>query len=776
MPSVSNVSRVHDFTQSIGVNTHISWKSADSSYNDPSITLRSLTYLGATHVRDGVPFENWTLPEYVAIAQTGIKFDMLVSSPTLDMSTDLARIGRLVAAVPGSVAAIEGVNEFNTNDVYLDGVNSRGNPAWAQLYGPKLWAAVKADPALANVEVIAASLAGSGASDLAKQGSVESFSDSANWHTYFGQGDQPAQQMATNFALAKSTSPNEKVTITETGYYTAVDAMDWGGGGVSQAVQAITTLNIFLDAYKSGVDTTYIYELLDNISGPATNDLENNFGLFLGDGTPKAAATAIHNLTTILADKTATAATFATGTLDMTVTGLSPTGSTMTMQKSDGSFDIVVWDEPDVWNQPTKSAINPAGQPVTVTFGATYGTVKVYDPLVGTAATRTLTNVDRVELSLGSHPYIIEVPATPAGPVVTPAPVVVPAGPASPVTLGSGANTLALSVNEDAYQGDAQFTVSVDGTQIGGTQTGTASRAAGQAQVFNVKGNFGVGAHTATVNFLNDAWGGTAATDRNLFVNSATLDGAAISNGALTLLSNGPKSFSFNGAAPVNKNTLVLQVSEDAWQGDAQFTVKIDGATIGGVQTATASHAAGASQTVSLAGNWGAGPHSVAVAFINDAYGGTATTDRNLYVERVTYDGQVASGGPATLLSAGTANFAVPAASTLTALTLHLAEDAWQGDAQYSVLVDGKALGEGGVVTASNALGQSQAVALQAALSAGTHDVAVSFLNDAWGGTAATDRNLYVKGIDVNGASVPNAGAALMSAGTAHFQIVVASP
>jgi len=33
-------------------------------------------------------------------------------------------------------------------------------------------------------------------------------------------------------------------------------------------------------------------------------------------------------------------------------------------------------------------------------------------------------------------------------------------------------------------------------------------------------------------------------------------------------------------------------------------------------------------------------------------------------------------------------------------------------------------------------------LAFGVAMAAGTHDVAVSFLNDAWGGTAATDRNL----------------------------------
>jgi hypothetical protein len=49
----------------------------------------------------------------------------------------------------------------------------------------------------------------------------------------------------------------------------------------------------------------------------------------------------------------------------------------------------------------------------------------------------------------------------------------------NPVNIGTGSDTLALAVAEDAYLGDAQFTISVDGTQIGGTQTTTALRNAG---------------------------------------------------------------------------------------------------------------------------------------------------------------------------------------------------------------------------------------------------------------------------------------------------------
>jgi hypothetical protein len=121
--------------------------------------------------------------------------------------------------------------------------------------------------------------------------------------------------------------------------------------------------------------------------------------------------------------------------------------------------------------------------------------------------------------------------------------------PAAAAVLESGQDTLALWVSEDAWQGNAQFTVSVDGQQIGGVQTAMASLAAGQTQAFDVKGTFGAGQHTVTVDFLNDAWGGTAATDRNLYVTAATFDGSTVLAGTLAEYTAGPESFTFQAGA-----------------------------------------------------------------------------------------------------------------------------------------------------------------------------------------------------------------------------------
>ena len=103
----------------------------------------------------------------------------------------------------------------------------------------------------------------------------------------------------------------------------------------------------------------------------------------------------------------------------------------------------------------------------------------------------------------------------------------------------------------------------------------------------------------------------------------------------------------------------MLNVSEDAWKGDAQFIVSIDGQQVGGTQTATASHASGQSQTVTFNGNWGSGAHKVSVNYLNDVYGGTSSTDRNLYVTGASYDNITASNASRSFYAGGTQSLTV---------------------------------------------------------------------------------------------------------------------
>ncbi|MFC7542855.1 carbohydrate-binding domain-containing protein [Siccirubricoccus deserti] len=108
-----------------------------------------------------------------------------------------------------------------------------------------------------------------------------------------------------------------------------------------------------------------------------------------------------------------------------------------------------------------------------------------------------------------------------------------------------------LKISQDAWQGNATYTISVDGKQVDGTLTAGASHAAGLNDVITVKGNWGAGAHKVTVNFTNDAYGGSSAADRNLHVDGITFNGVELAGSSADLYSNGPADFAFSKAAVV---------------------------------------------------------------------------------------------------------------------------------------------------------------------------------------------------------------------------------
>ena len=733
---------MHSFTASVGVNAHID--SGRPEWENTATLVAEMKYLGATNVRDGTPYD-WALPVYVALAKIGVTFDLTQENPvaaaltTIGAVQDVQRADTLAGAAPGSVGSLEGANEYNISSYNLNGLNSNGNLAWGALDDANLQAAVQGDSNLAGAKVVAASTA-----LVSSIPSVAPYVDASNWHAYAGVGQQLATAISQGVAAAQASAPGKPVYITEagissSGYGTAT----WGV--TDEATQGIIDLNALLDGYSDGAAKVFLYDLMDDTS---LSTQENSFGLFHADGTPKPAATDIGNFMHILADPGT--GSVQPGSLAYTLTGQPATGASFLLEKTDGTFELVLWNPGAVVSNGTGDVTPPTSN-VTVSFGATQGRVNVYDPVLGTAAVQTAANTSSITVGLSKDPLVIEVPPAAA------------------------ADTLVLKLSEDAYAGDAQFTASMDGTQLGGPQSVTAAHGAGQTQAFTFNGAFGAGPHRVAVSFINDAYGGPG-LDRNLYVDGLQYDGATTAVPDTPLYSNGTSTFqpAQTTAAPV-ADSLVLMVAEDAWQGNAQFTVQIDGATIGGVQTATASHAAGASQAVTLTGNFGAGAHTVGVTFINDAYAGPGQ-DRNLYVNGATLDGQASSSGPAALDWNSQANFsfAAPASGTSgqgpDTLVLNLSEDAYAGNAQFLVAVDGNTLGGAQAVTASHAAGQTQAFTFMGSFGAGLHDLAVSFINDAYGGPGQ-DRNLYVASANLDGTHYASASAPLWSNGTVHFQI-----
>ena len=615
------------FVNSVGVNAHMD--SGSSVWTNTQRIAAEIAALGVKHMRDGTPYD-WALPEYVALAKTGVVFDLSQVNPTAAAFTtvgsteDAQRATALADAVPGSVESMEGANEYNINSYSLNGSNSNGNLAWGAADDASLQAAVAAAPALAGVTVVAASTA-----LIDSAPNVSAYVGASNWHVYGGVGEQLGAKMAAGIAAAQATAPGKPVYVTETGISSSgYGSATWGV--TDEATQGIILTNAVLESFKDGAFRTFLYELQDDTS---STPQENQFGLFRTDGSAKPAATDIGNLLRLLSDP-AGSASRPLGSLAYGIAGLPSTASSMLLQKSDGTFDLVVWNGGATLCNGT-SDVTPPTSNITVSFAAAQS-VSVYDPVSGLAASQSSANAASVSFGLSKDPVILEIK---------------PAAATSPPA--SATDTLTLGLSEDAWQGDAQCVISVDGKTVGNTVTVTASHAQGKSQAVTLTGQWGPGTHDVGVQFLNDAYGGSPATDRNLYVNNVALDGQAAPGTPIPQYGNGTAHVA-TGASP-----LVLQLSEDAWQGDAQFTVAVDGKQLGGAQTVTASHGAGAVQNFAFAQAMAAGTHDVAVSFLNDAWGGTAATDRNLYVNAIDTNGAAMPNTAASLMTTSTQHFSV---------------------------------------------------------------------------------------------------------------------
>lgn len=357
------------------------------------------------------------------------------------------------------------------------------------------------------------------------------------------------------------------------------------------------------------------------------------------------------------------------------------------------------------------------------------------------------------------------------------------------LTVGAGPDALVLRVQQDAYESAAQYTVSIDGVQVGGTLAASATRVSGQFDAVVVRGNLAVGSHTATIKFLNDAYGGSGG-DRNLFVRDATHNGDTVAFRPKEMYANGLASFDFwDDTAPqvirpgkttvvgAGSDTLVLRLQQDAHLGDAQYNVKVDGVQIGGTLTAGADRASGTFDTLTIRGDFAAGTRRAEVTFLNDAYAGTPDTDRNLFVASATYNGVAVASGARELLSAGPVSIAVQDATPLPntvgvgsdALVLKLQQGAWLGSAQYTIGIDGVQVGGTFTASAAHLSGQFDTVTVRGDFAPGPHRATINFLNDAYGGTQDTDRNLFLISSAYNGDTIAFGARDLLRTGPAFI-------
>lgn len=406
----------NDFINSIGINTRLPYTSTDYGFSQR--VLDGLNYLGISHVRDidvpVYPSSGQIAQAYDKLANAGVKFDMQIdASSASTLASSLNTVKAFAIAHPGSVVALEGLNEPNASTTYTDanGVNYTGQAAAAAFMTDfvSMIDAIKmeANSPFANVDIYGQTGFG-GLNDAAPVSAYHSYVKAG--------GNQPYTVISSFPTSANVIARNEPVVLTETGYSTATTPNPNSWEGVDQATQAKLTLNTIFDSVRLGLDRVYLYELFDQGNDPANTSIINNFGLF--DETvdqdhyvtlsAKQAAVAVHNLTTIL---NADAGPFNLAPVTYTVSGLPAEGASLLINKASGWQDIVLWSEPDIWDQTTDQPIPVNPTSTTIDFGGTIVSVRIYDPLQASSFIASYENVTSVQVGITDHPVIVEIAA-----------------------------------------------------------------------------------------------------------------------------------------------------------------------------------------------------------------------------------------------------------------------------------------------------------------------------------------------------------------------------
>jgi hypothetical protein len=329
-------------------------------------------------------------------------------------------------AEAGALLAFEGNNEPNNWGVNYQGEKGGGRAStWLPVAKLQrdLYEAVRADPVLTKYPVWSISEGGAevdnvglqfltiptGAGALMPTGTQ--YADCANVHNYFYHPASPAPADNKTWNAADPTSACKvdglygnygrtwakhfrgyseselsalpRVT-TETGCII--------GGPITAEVQARNLLTMYLDQFKRGWSYTAVYLLRDR-GDEAGNQ---TFGFFKPDYAPRRAAVYLHNLTTILADP---GVIKKPGRLDYAIDNQPPTVHDLLLQRSDGTFLLVVWDE----------RVKGADE-VAVRLARPHHSVAIYDPTLKTEPVRTQTGVEPVLLTLSDHPVVLAIP------------------------------------------------------------------------------------------------------------------------------------------------------------------------------------------------------------------------------------------------------------------------------------------------------------------------------------------------------------------------------
>lgn len=410
----------NEFLNSLGVNSSIS-KRGESLAN----TIEYTKYLGIRWFRTGYE-DNVSLEDLKRLHdETNVRF----SYGLLSGGNDIDRLIKEATflASEDALLAIEGPNEPNNWGISYQGQTGGKNDSWLPIAHLQrdLYKAVKSTPELKDYPVFHLTENGAqidntglqylqipkGSQTLMPAGTR--YADYANCHNYVSHPSWPGVH---NNQTWLSADPGRACPVDGLyGNYGSTWAKHFPGyseeelqslprvttetgiainekEGITEKLQACLYLNLYLSQFKRGWKYTAIY-LLRTRSDEAAHQVFSFFNL---DGSPKLAAHYLHNLTTILAD---TGNNTATQSLRFEVIDEPETVHHLLLQKSNGTFELVIWGE----------SYNGGSEDIRINFARPCKQIHIYDPTIGSEVIETLKNTDTITLTMTDHPIVVEI-------------------------------------------------------------------------------------------------------------------------------------------------------------------------------------------------------------------------------------------------------------------------------------------------------------------------------------------------------------------------------
>ncbi len=373
------------FVGSMSVQTHLTY----ASYSGAWATVKArLLELGIRHVREQM-FDNATAQSRMReLAAAGIRLTAGCWPVNGNTSSAAHCITRANAYGTGTIDAFDGWNEVD---------NKAGWPGNWYAWQSTLYRTLKADQTWKDRPVLGNSLAAASSAD--QVGLHPDVLDYGNLHSYpmgVDNTGNPSNVSAKWVPQWNKIDGGKPDFVTETGYHTCPSCT---GIGVSELAQGKLTGRLWFEYWNAGILRTNFYELLDESDKAGR---EAHWGMLRSDGTPKPAFTVTKNLIALLSDA---GSSLAPGRLAFTLTGPQAVHQTL-LQKRDGHFYLVLWQEVPVWNANAKTDIANPETPVDLLLGRS-ATLRLYR--AGTGVWSDLGTGSQFTVSVPDEVIVVEV-------------------------------------------------------------------------------------------------------------------------------------------------------------------------------------------------------------------------------------------------------------------------------------------------------------------------------------------------------------------------------